>query len=275
MAYRRYKKYEATSEDYERAKIDMRFAKRDHYEQTIGSRKKLFVKGEFCVSNNADANLDLGGLTDREFATFLAQFKKNMHRQFAKNESLFNLRVGFPSASKYKNEELYNSLPEGKVFYNVDLECAYWQMAYRLGYINDRIYSKYHPDNSDKYKKAKRYCISFLSRPSYCKYYTEGRKWEIVCDTSMYLQVYQNVRNELYKCIADVVSKVKNCIEYNIDGIFILKEDLDIVTSEFKKMNLDFKITRCVKKDNLQHQYGSKIRNFKHQLKTNQHEYAE
>lgn len=234
--------------------------KKSFSEHILGSRRKLMIDGEPRATIKIDGGLNLGNLTNQKFATFLAVFTKELYRSFINFPELFDLRIKFSGVAKNKNYKLYNELQPGTPFYNIDLNSAYWQIAYRLGYISKKMFDKY---NSDDYKQAKRYCISFLARRNKMTYNDCGNIREIECDISVLKTIYDNIRYELYKCISKVVSLCSNYIEYNIDGVTILAIDVDKAMKTFDEMELDYKLTKYIKIDNYQYQNGSTIRNFK------------
>ena len=55
---------------------------------------------------------------------------------------------------------------------------------------------------------------------------------------------------------------IENWVEYNIDGISVLADDLEKVCLKFNKMNLIYKINECLKIDNEDFYMKEKIRKF-------------
>jgi hypothetical protein len=118
--------------------------------------------------------------------------------------------------------------------------------------------------NLDDYKSLKRYCVSFLARKNKMRYISvDGEFYEIECDTRIFQQVYDNIRSELYKTIENVRKTCENYLEYNIDGITVLSDDLHKVKHEMKKMGLHYKITECIKLNENEYISGSKVKRFK------------
>jgi hypothetical protein len=228
-------------------------------EQQIGGRKRLYI-GEKMVGSTVSGFVDLEELSSGQFASFLGMFNRNLYAQIAKND-LLGLKVNFKGVSRSKNHKLYDSLPEMSIFHNIDLKSAYWQIARRLKYISEPTYLKY--IHKDQYKSVKRLCISFLARPNKMTYHTaDGYINTIHCDISMLKNVYENIRNELYRIINGIADKVEH-IEYNIDGITVLTKDKQKVKDYFDNLNLEYKINFCVKLNEFQYQSGSKIKNFR------------
>jgi hypothetical protein len=230
-------------------------------EHSIGSRRKLIIDGKVRATHMRSENLDLGEITHKQFSAFLGSFSKQLYKNFFENESLYDIKINFMSVSKKKNFKKWESMKVGDVFYNIDLKSAYWQILRKLGYIDDNLYTTYY--KNDAYKKAKRYCVSFLARKNKMHYKTENLNYDIYCQDDVLKNVYKNIRNELYNSITKAVSLCSDFVEYNIDGISVLANDVDIVTGNLISLGLDYKITRCVKIDDDTYLHGCKNKNFK------------
>lgn len=231
-------------------------------EHIMGSRKTLLADNEICGYSKVDYNLQISkDLPSKKFHSFLGSFSKSLYNQIRKNDSLLDLKIEFDDVSRDKNYKAYKKLKQREKFYNIDLSSAYWQIAYRLGYISEKVFDAYM--YKDEYKQAKRYCISFLARENEMNYY-DGREISTVkCDTSCLYQIYENVRHELYRVIAQVRKTTKNnWIEYNIDGITVPYSEVENVVWEFMELELLFKINTCIKLDNSEYIYDTKIKKF-------------
>ena len=258
----KFNKCEVDNNTYENLKVVQMKNGTNIREHLIGSRRKLFSHNFLIATTANSAQLELNGISTQKFNSFIGMFNRNLYSQFHKNPFLYELEIKYNGLAREKNHLLWESLPEETFFYNVDLSSAYWQIAHQLGYISDKLFNNYM--YLDEYKTMKRYCISFLARKNKMKYTdSNGNSYEIVCETSLFQKVYDNIRNELYYCIEQVRQKCKTYIEYNIDGITILNTDLKTVKKELKELNLEYKITECVKLNEKEYVYGSKIRRFR------------
>jgi hypothetical protein len=228
---------------------------REHF---VGSRKSIVLGGVPLATHVVESNLDIGDLTNQQFGSFIGRFNKQLYKQFSKKPELHDLNISPLGVARDKNHILFSEMEVGEAFYNVDLSSAYWQIGYRLGYINEKMFLRYLPD--DSYKPVKRYCVSFLSRKNEMAN-PDGTL--IKCDQSVLTNVYQNIRHELYNTIFNVADLVSEYIEYNIDGISVRADQLELVKQYFDSEGLHFKITRCRKISEKQFYYGSKQRKFK------------
>lgn len=252
-------KKEVTKEEYQKI-IDRAIQNNNPYqEQIIGARKKIFVCNMFLGTYCEKANLYIGEITDNQFNSFLGLFSKQIYKAFKNNPSLFTLKIDYKTSARSKNMDVWNSMPHGKMFFNIDFRSAYWQMAHRLGYIETKYFEKY--INLDEFKQAKRFCISFLNRENK-KTYSDGRI--ITCETKILSQIYENIRNEMYKCVQTALKGTKGYIEYNIDGVYVLPADHDIVRRNLDRMGILYKVTNCFKRSDTEFSYGGILRTFVH-----------
>jgi len=231
------------------------------FEHTIGSRKTLFSNNEISGFYSLKNTLPLSdNLNHQRFFVFLSTFNKCLFNQIKNNDSLLFLQIEFHGSSRAKNKETWSSLKTKEIFYNIDLSSAYWQIAYKLGYINEKMFLKY-IDNDD-YKQAKRYCISFLARENYMIYY-DGREIDkVYCDNSVFNNIYTNIRHELYNTIEIIKNKIGDWIEYNIDGISVKSKDLEATKKMLDDQNLRYKVNECFKIDKSEYYFKGKIRKF-------------
>jgi hypothetical protein len=230
-------------------------------EHRSGSRRTIYADRNVCGYSKTDYNLPLSAdLKPSQFYAFLGAFKKSLYRQFRLNENLYNLKIEFDGTSREKNYHSWSKIKSRTIFYNIDLSSAYWQMAFRLGYISKKLFLSY--IDRDEFKEAKRYCVSFLARENEMKYF-DGRELDVVeCNVDVFHQVYDNIRYELYNCIDTLKSFTDNWVEYNIDGISVPEKDKDAVCKCLDEMNLIYKVNECIKIDKNEYFQKGQIRKF-------------
>ncbi len=264
-AKRRFIRFEKTPERYDlsiQTQVGNRTPFREHY---TGGRKKLIVYEKMISTTAKKQNLNLGKLPNKRFSAFLGRFNKQLYKRFRTIEHLYDIDIKFTGASKGRNDALWNTMPNGRYFYNVDVKKAYWQIGHKLGYTDYSIYLDF--IDNDLFKPALRYCFSFLARQNYMVYRKGRKETKIECDTSVLKKVYENVRKQLYNEIAQAKDGLENVIEWNIDGVSVLKADLPTVMDRFKEQGLLFKIVECRKIDEWTYSYGhdGRVKNFKQQ----------
>lgn len=255
------KKIEMDQNDYVVRYLTQVENKNGFSEQIIGSRKKLFVYNRLIASHTPSGYLDLAGLDKKQFASFLGQFSKKLYAQILKFPELLDIEIEFKGVAKHRNRSEWSKLPIGSFFFNIDLNSAYWQIARRLNYIDEKFFNQY--IDLEEYKTAKRFCISFLSRPNKKVYHTKsGTSYTIECNTICLQNIYKNIRKELYKTIQGSLVGIDNYLEYNIDGVMVRTEHVVQVKEYFVKEGLHFKTIFCQKISNEEFKHGKKIKNF-------------
>jgi hypothetical protein len=230
-------------------------------EQFYGSRKILYGNNQICGYAKMDHYLTFSeDLDPNKFYAFLGAFKRSLYNQIKKNNDLLGLKIEFNKDSKCKNLKNWAKVKSKSKFYNIDISSAYWQMAHQLGYISKTLFEKY--IDKDEYKEAKRYCISFLARENFMNYHDQREIQTVHCDISALYQIYENIRNQLYLTIHQAKDCTKNWLEYNIDAITIIEEDLDLVCQKFNSLNIQYKVNECIKLDKNEYFMKGKIRKF-------------
>jgi hypothetical protein len=261
MAWNSFEKLKVSASEYNEIYKTISDNKAIIREQIHGSRKTLYADGIMVAICIDDSGIELGGITNRQFTAFLAQFTKNLYAQFSKNEKLYYLKVDNDCYTRNKNENYWNTIPVGHYLYNVDLKSAYWQLAYQLGYISTNFFEKY--IKLDEYKQAKRLCISFLARGNSMTYQRIGEPdYVIYCNGDVLQRVYDNIRKKLYQSVQFAIGDITDYIEYNIDGITVTAKDLDAVKSRFIKLGLDYKVSEMKKISQTEYLKANKKRKF-------------
>lgn len=256
----RKRKTEVSSKDYALIKENYLLSGKFLNEQIVGSRKNLYNENNQLVASYVRSNsIDLGKLSKENFFSFLGLFNKNLYKNFSNNKKLIDLDIQFNGLSRKRDKKNFDKIEIGGFFYNLDLNSAYWQVVYKLGYIDYELFEKY--KYADEYKVAKRLCISFLARNNYKNYYIDGKEFTIKCDTSALKQVYVNIRNTLYSIFNDCAKEL-DYIAFNIDSIYFLKKDLATAKKFFDQLGLEYKLVLCQKIGKREFTYGKDKRNF-------------
>lgn len=251
---------QVNAEDYSIILKKYQTANKKHYQLFSGSRKTLLnEKNEIvcsCVSTNS---LTIGDIEKSYFYSFLAQFNKNLYKNLLE-KNLIDYSVNFEGVSRKKNTKNFQCLEIGEFFYNVDLNSAYWQVAFLMGYIDEKLFLKYR--DKEEYKSAKRLCVSFLARKTKKTYYLpSGDFFTISCENNVLKNVYHNIRKYLYS-IFTAISEETSFLAYNIDSIYITKKDLPIVKECLDELELSYKYILCQKISNTEYSFGKKVRKF-------------
>lgn len=149
-----------------------------------------------------------------------------------------------------RNEEKWQKIEVNGVFYEVDIKKAYYQAAYKLGYITKALWDK--NKDRDEVKQALRECVTWLATPRKKEYYNVSGVSEayiIECDTKIYVKVYENIRNILHNSIYDCLESIKwdDFISYTIDSVLVTENDLELVKNTLDQLDWDYKVTKLIK----------------------------
>ncbi len=251
--------------EYKKVKKNLVRGKGLFFELRKGSSCSLH-KGSFKVARLGVKNgLDFSPLTKKQFTVFLASFRRHFYSRMRSVEGLIGLRVCVKDGSfiRDKNVSAWNEVSLGSYFYCIDLNSAYWQSAYKLGYISEKMFLNY--DSSQvEYKSAKRLCFSFLSRNAKADYYLGSDfLYSVSCEDSEFVFAFDNIRNYLQNIIYELVRCVGfEYLEYTIDSVFVRSDKVDVVKAKLRELGLEFKIIQCKKTNDTDYFYGSKLKQF-------------
>ena len=91
---------------------------REHY---LGRRAKLYSDNMFIATKCDNTTLNIGGLSDSKFFSFIGLFNKQLYKQFQLYPDLFFLDVEFQGLSRQKNFDAWDKMEVGDFFYNIEL----------------------------------------------------------------------------------------------------------------------------------------------------------
>lgn len=167
---------------------------------------------------------------------------------------------------RYRNQDLWKSLPPDTRFHALDLNNCWFQMAYRLGYISKSMYHTWR--NQKEYKNVLRRFMPMLSSTkAFYKY--KGKKivkkgmdpFSLSCKA-----LFDNIRSEASKHIEAIIEIVghQNVIYANTDEIAVIVGEngtlRKVVAEYFIENRLEYKVALCRKIDNSAYQHGSKTK---------------
>lgn len=231
-------------------------------EHIQGSRRTLIVFNKIvCTTVVGGGFLDIGDIDDTQFVSFLACFKRGLYNNIKKKPELAFNKVEFKGVSRSKNRDTFSKIEVNDFYWNIDLVSAYWQIGFQLGYVSKSFFKKY--QNNPSYKQVKRLAFSFLARQNYKDYIHNGNHFQIICDNTVHQQIYDNVRNELYKTITRAVELADTgYIDYNIDSISVTKDKKDQIVQFFLERGLEVKVMPVIKISNQEYKLKDRVRRF-------------
>jgi hypothetical protein len=159
------------------------------------------------------------------------------------------------------NKDYYRKLETGSEFFSVDMNSCFWQMAYKLGYIDDLLFNRYMNDSSTK--QSKRLCVSLLGRVSSKRYWMPeiNQYNRIVCNEKYYKDIYENVRGLAYLHINNCIDLLEGKYYWsNIDCIAFDVEHYKLISDYFKNEGIRISVNYCKKLDDRTALNGNKIK---------------
>lgn len=234
--------------NFENIISNLRVGKQAFFLEKSGARQSIFIQDKLFTSClYGGSSLNLGTIDYPTFVHFLSEFKRDLLRQLKNKEHLFYTKKKFSENCSGKNTKEWKKIKENGCFLYVDINSAYWQSAFNLGYISEKLFYKY--KNDEDFKHAKRYCFSFLARQKSRDYFYNGKHTHTIdCNNDFLNNVYENVRNNLYGMVRDLKNEVnKEVISWTIDSISTdIKHD-KAVRDFFKEKNIEVKTIFCKK----------------------------
>lgn len=231
-----------------------------------GGVRKIIVAGkEIRKIINGKGTIDTGVLQTKQFFAWLRVFNKKIDDKIYSTPHLQSLSIKFKGVNRWENNDMWHQIV-GKRFYIIDIQHAYWQMLYRVGYIDKEYYEKYADD--DQYKEAKRLCAAFLARETkafYQKNYGPAKKpWTIECSYPGRQQAFKNIRHELYNILQQASLKFPlGIFKVAVDGAYVTPEYIKQVKEYFLSIGVKTKITDCFKISDNNYIVNGKIKPWK------------
>lgn len=253
-----------------------------YYQQTY--KKYSYKEGRLVsalrtipVESDKEKRFEDFGMSKAKFFGAINSFNKDYTKQILNNPELLNLkiedRMNFVIPKRDRNMDLWDTMDAGDSFYEIDVNKAYLQSAFKLGYVSERYYKRYF--DRDELKQAFREAVTWLGREIYKTYYNvipdnPKKGYTIECGHPNPSQrinsiTYTNIRYNLHNTILDCLEAVgfDNSIKYNIDAIYVLEQDLLKVRKVLTDACWKFTETKhCKIPDNKYISESGKIRNF-------------
>ena len=211
-----------------------------------GMRKVINFNGKRIASFRPGATNP--ELQTKEARKLMSQVRASMTRYIKKNNfAVPKIKKEYPVV--FTNRLFWESIPADTEFFIIDAKHAYWRIAYLLGYLSENMYKKY-AENKDL-KQVRNISLAILNSSIKKEYYRHGEKiLEVQCDTSLYHQIYDNIRYFSYNLCGKIRNNLDDsCFAYRTDGVFILKSGLSRAKKMFDNANLLYKVDKYTKID--------------------------
>jgi hypothetical protein len=204
------------------------------------------VGGNFLV-DKLKKETKFSGVHPKDFRVFLRMVKRSIFRSWMNDNCRKDL-VDSIQTKKHRNRDNWDKLTTGDTFYLIDMVSCYWQMAYKLGYIDKELFDRFM--YNDEYKQAKRLCFTLLKKNVIVG---EQFKGDVVinnyiCDSSLINDIFFNVRNISSVYISELVGLInKDYLFFNVDGIAVTQNRYQEVSKFFKDNDIKVSVNICSK----------------------------
>jgi hypothetical protein len=214
------------------------------------------IKTKIVMSDSVGANFlnqklkrenKFSGVHPKEFRVFLRMVKRSIFHNWMNEKCKMEL-VDSVSIKKHRNRDKWDSIKDGSSFYLIDMVSCYWQMAYKLGYIDKALFDRFM--YNDDYKQAKRLCFTLLKKNTVLAEYCIGSDVvnSVVCDSTIANNVFFNIRNMSSVYINELVGLLGNeYLFFNVDGIAVCDDKYIDVSNYFKDKDIKVSVYRCTK----------------------------
>ncbi len=206
-----------------------------------------------CLKEGEDFNILLPLITN---------IRKNIDRYIDRHKD--DLEILEPNNNIIiKREKNFKNLDVDCIFVEIDIQEAYFQTMFKLGYISPQLYYKY--SHFEEYKNAYIYGITWLQSDEIVREYQKGKiKKEYNKFRPEYKVIYDNIRY----FINGLTDEAMNCctkkgfLKKKVDAIYCDLESSKNVYNFFYDHGIEIKITHLIKRDDYHYVKAGEIKKF-------------
>lgn len=154
------------------------------------------------------------------------------------------------STGIFINHKVIENISENENIIHIDIDHAYWRIAYKLGYIDKKTYERY---LDKKYKLLRNIGLASIISPIILEIYENGNlKLQITENRDIYNIIYKNIRHTCFNILEDIKKEigVNNLVSYRIDGVIVKEGYEKKVIEILNKKDFSYKIEILKKIDN-------------------------
>ncbi len=201
-------------------------------------RKKLvykFLKSS-CLNENENFN---------DYLPLISGIRKDIDNYINKNNFQ---KIPINNSISVKSNLNYCKLKNYKIFHEIDIKEAYFQIMHILGYISDNIYNKF--SHFEEYKQAYIYGITWLQSDEIVREYRNGK---LIKEYNKFRPEYKIIYNNVRYFINDLTDEaMKICtptgfFKKQVDAIYCDIESSKNVCEFYRDHGIEIKITHLVK----------------------------
>jgi hypothetical protein len=149
--------------------------------------------------------------------------------------------------NNYTNTETWSDMPIGSYFFYIDMNRAYWSIAWMLTYINDSLYYSYL--NLPGYKTVLSTALACIIAPEKVDYYDpEIGSWRIEECKNIHNMIYANIRHTCWNIMGELAELLDHeCIGYRTDAMMVKKNMVKSVKDYLNDKGFLYTVKKCVK----------------------------
>ena len=238
--------------------------------QKKGRFSELYVRGSKTIIVDGCGIIQFSGSVsefDKDmrkwFFSITGQAKKHVNKYIHEHNYCVQPIPKKDSRARIKDDAIWNDIPVGGEFWCIDINSCYWQMAYKLGYISEKLYNTY-VDLAD-FKLIKQLSLSFLPKRSHKDYYKNGEKiWSINCENEQWDIIYKNITSKSFNLIheLELIVRKQNVLMRLSDAIYVKYSHVAAIEDYLNDANVKYKTLQCVKLSPSTYNMDDELKNF-------------
>lgn len=155
--------------------------------------------------------------------------------------------IGKRISPQRRNCQLYKELAVGYDFAGIDMNHAYWRMAYLKRYISYDLYAKL---VTEEYKLVRNKSLACLTSKIRVETYEKGVLIKDIDEGDpVLLELYEDIRQSTYSLLEDIADRIGDeyFLKFHTDCLYVLPEKAEIVKEALISSNMLITPFKCLK----------------------------
>jgi len=214
-------------------------------------RATAYISGKKIHYNGDKMQKTLKVKTKRELMSSISVFgniMKNINK-YLKSVGLEVNEIGSKSTGVFVNYQAISKITNNEKLIQIDIDHAYWRIAYKLGYIGEKTYLNY---LDKKYKLLRNIGLASIISPMILEIYEyRTLQLQITENRDIYNTIYKNIRHTCYNILDEITNSIgkENVISYRVDGVIVKEKYAKKVIEILIKKDYGYKIKELKKHD--------------------------
>lgn len=164
------------------------------------------------------------------------------------------------------NRSLFDNIEDNEIFYSIDINNAWFQSAYKLGVISEKMYNTY--KGLPEFKALRQISFGLTTSETEVTYINPCIQKLVIRENknlqkALFKNIKVNVYNTITECRNELLSIGTDCLSYAVDSITFTSKGYDLVYNYLNSNNWDFKVIICTKINSNSYLFGSELRKIK------------